>query len=138
MNGILSDVYLGCMIIGNFFEKNLKHKITEDDFIDLDDWNASEECATFAETVFVLANNVNISMESAARTVFDMIREVDFRKVTDHQWDEYTRGFLAGQVLGIPTEDAKKKAERAEEIWFDSSNHYGYYQEVLNDLEGGD
>lgn len=136
MTRFVGDVYMGCMIIGDFFEKNLKHKIAEDDFIDLDDWNASEECATFAETVFVLADNVNINMKSAAQTVFDMIREVGFRKVTDHQWDEYTRGFLAGQVFGFPTNDALEKVSKAETLWWgDMKGKYGYYQEVLNEVE---
>lgn len=131
MNGILSDVYLGCMIIGNFFEKNLKN----DEYFEDEEWFGTEHCATFAKVVYTFANTVDISMETACRKVFDMIKTCGFNKVEDHGYDDYARGFLAGEVLGIPTEDAKKKAERAEEIWFHSSKRYGYYQEVLNDLK---
>ncbi len=129
MSEILSNVYLGCMIIGNFFEKNLKN----DEYFEDEEWFGTEHCATFAKAVYTFANTVNIGMETACRKVFDTIKTCGFNEVIDHGYDDYARGFLAGQVLGIPTEDARKKAEKAEEMWFRLS--YGYYQEVLNDLK---
>ena len=47
-------------------------------------------------------------------------------------WDEYCKGFLAGQILRLPTEENMKLLDKAEKLWEDTEK-YGYYQEALDD-----
>lgn len=49
-------------------------------------------------------------------------------------WDEYCKGFLAGQILGLPTEKNMMLVDRAEELWKDVDK-YGYYQDALEDAK---
>ena len=134
----LSDVYKGCMIIGNFFKKHYADIKENDDWDGTEDWSGTIECATYAEAVYHLANNINVGMETACKIVIDMIKEVGFYQKTDHGWDDYTRGFLAGEVFGIPTEAAVQKAILAEIKWKNDSRKanpkFGYYQEVLDEV----
>lgn len=128
----LNDVYKGCMIIGNFFKKHYA------DIEETEDWSGTEECATYAEAVYHLSNNINIGMETACKIVFDMVEENGFYQITDHGWDDYTKGFLAGEIFGIPTEAAIQKAVLAEIKWKNDSRKanpkFGYYQEVLDEV----
>lgn len=134
----LSDIYKGCMIIGNYFSKHYKNIKENDDWDGTEDWSGTIECATYAEAVYHLANNINVGMETACKIVIDMIKEVGFYQKTDHGWDDYTRGFLAGEVFGIPTESAVQKAILAEIKWKNDSRKanpkFGYYQEVLDEV----
>lgn len=50
----------------------------------------------------------------------------------NHMWDEYCKGFLAGQILGRPIEENMILVDRAERLWKDVDK-YGYYQEALED-----
>lgn len=128
---MLNDVYKGCMLIGNRFNQTYS----------MDKWNASEECATVAKLVYELMNTLNISMEFALSWVMDFIREDGFHNIEDHMWDDYCRGFLAGEILGMPTEKNLELAEKAEAKWEaddgkDGRQKYGYYQEVLEEVKG--
>ena len=137
----MSDEFLVSMIVGNFFSKNLVNRKDDKYIYDIDseEWNGSEECATFAEAVYHLATTIDVGVEHISRTVYDMIMECGFSKVTDHGWDDFTRGFLAGQRFGIPTNKTLAKVAKAETLWFgDMSGNYGYYQEVLDEVEKGE
>lgn len=122
---MLNDVYKGCMLIGNRFNKTYS----------MDDWSASEECATVAKLVYELINTLNISMRYALSWVMYCIKEDGFHNIEDHMWDDYCRGFLAGEILGMPTEKNLELAEKAEIRWIKDNNKYGYYQEVLNEVK---
>ena len=125
---MLNDVYKGCMLIGNYFNKICGEEES--------DWNGSEECAEYARLVYNMMNSINIGMERASHIVLDLVRENGFRTIHDHMWDEYCRGFLAGEILGMPTEENLKKAEKAEKLWDEPGAivTYGYYQEVLEEV----
>lgn len=127
---MLNDVYKGCMLIGNRFNQRYATEET-------DDWSASEECATVAKVTYEIMKVLNISMEAALDYVMGKVIDDGFRKVEDHMWDNYCRGFLAGEILGMPTEKNLELAEKAEERWIaDKADKYGYYQEVLEEVKG--
>lgn len=124
------EVYELCMLIGNIF--NQKYRNNDKVY----DWHGSEECATVAELTCDLITVLNTTVEQAFDLVMESVLTNGFKKVDDHAWDFYTRGFLAGQILGDPTEDNMKKAEKADEIWDnDYEGKYGYYQEVLEEVK---
>jgi len=124
----LSHIYKRSMVIGDYFSRFINHEETND-------WSASEECATFTKLVYELTEIVNISDIKAADLVFDIIKTQGFRKVEDHIWDDYCRGFIAGQRLGLPLAETLKLAEEAERLWDeDDGSEYGYYQEVIDEV----
>ena len=129
-----TETYKACMLIGNYFKKICGEEEYE--------WCCGEECAEYARLVFNMMNSINISMERASHIVLDLIRENGFRRpIYDHLWDEYCRGFLAGEILGMPTEENLKKVEKAEELWDEPEAinkgdfTYGYYQEALEEVK---
>ena len=123
------EVYEACMLIGNRFNQKYLNEETHD-------WHGSEECATVARLTYELMSTINISMEQALDIVMENIIENGFRNIEDHAWDFYVRGFLAGQILGIPTQENIKKAEKADTLWDnDDGCKYGYYQEVLEEVK---
>ena len=127
--GIGREVYEACMLIGNRFNQKYLNEYTQD-------WSGSEECATVARLTYELMTIINISMERALDVVMENIMANGFREVEDHAWDWYCRGFLAGQILGIPTQDNIKKTYRADELWNDDDCcKYEYYQEVLEEVK---
>lgn len=134
----MDDIREICMFVGNAFNDICNEKPRWCD--DLDDWSGSEECATVAKLVCEMVKVLNVSVRETTEAVIDLIIHKGFRKVEDHAWDEYVRGFLAGQILGTPTEENKKLLEKAEEMWdYDSNNgcKYGYFQEVLEEVKKG-
>lgn len=126
----LSEVYKTCMSIGDYFHRQYEVEKTKD-------WRGTEECATLAELTYRLMQQVNISVEEALDTFMQPIIACgyQFKDLQDRGYDDYARGFLAGQILGIPTEENLAKAEEAEKMWSnDDGSRYGYYQEVLNQI----
>ena len=127
---MLTERYKNSMRIGNRFRCRYEVEKTSE-------WNGTEECATLTELTCRLMETHNISADTALDMVMDKVIENNYRlgRVTDHGWDDYTRGFLAGQILGWPTEENIKKAEAAETLWDnDDGGEYGYYQEVLDEV----
>ena len=125
---MLSETYKKCMHIGNWFNKHSNEEMDEE-------WYASEHCATFAKAVCDVVEIINSGIETTAQYIYDRLVKGGFRRVDDHMWDDYCKGFLAGQIIGIPTEENIRKAEIAEQMWEeDKEGKYGYYQEVLNEL----
>lgn len=122
------DIYKGCMLIGHRF--NQKYSTEE-----TDDWSGSEECSTVARLTYTLTNTLNVSMEKALDIVMEIAMNQGFRNVEEHMWDDYCRGFLAGEIIGMPTEENLQKVNEAEELWLDDRyGKYGYYQEVLEEV----
>jgi len=131
---MLSDIYKCCMLIGNRFNQRYATDET-------DDWSASEECSTVAKITYEIMNTLNISMEAALDWVMGKVIDDGFRKVEDHMWNDYCRGFLAGEILGMPTEKNLELVKKAEVKWKaddgkDGRQKYGYYQEVLEEVKG--
>lgn len=125
----MQDIREISMIVGHHFNSLV------DKYNDLDEWSASEECATVAEIVYNMVKYLQISPESATDEVIKNITSFGFREVKDHAWDEYVRGFIAGQIIGLPTEKNLKLLERAEGLWdSDHKGKYGYFQEVCQEV----
>ena len=101
----------------------------------IDDWNGTEECATLAEIVCYLCDANGLKTVDAVEVVTDLMigNKVIIK---DHGYDDYARGFLAGEILGELNEENFEKAMNAEHIWFNDDYEYGYYQEVLNKVKG--
>lgn len=127
---MISEIYKKCMLVGNRWEQ--KYGNNED----FDEWCGTEECATLAELVYHICETLNVGMEKVLADVMNIIIQNGFYNVIDHGYDDYARGFLAGQILGLPTSDNIDKAEKAEWLWnHDDGDTYGYYQEVLNEVK---
>ena len=121
-------LYKKSMEIGVLFDSKYKND-------ERTDWNASEGCAEFCRCI----------IEEAAATEYP-IRDVFLRSaeyyigvinscgedIKAHDWDEYCKGFLAGEILGMPTKENMKLVTEAEKLWEDTK--YGYYQEVLEEV----
>lgn len=122
---MVSEIYKGCMTIGHRF----KEKYGEVGAIW--DWNGSEECSTVAKNAYELATTLFISFEDALDYVMDIVLSSGFRTVDDHAWDDYCRGFLAGEIIGLPTEENLKIAEKADDLWW--INDWGYYSDAINE-----
>ena len=122
----MNKIFINSMIIGAMFQDKYDDERTED-------WRGSEECSTMTKKTIEYAKENNVSLECALDIVMNDLLTNDFDVVEDHMWDDYCRGFLAGEIIGFPTEDNLKKVRKAEKIWKDSPD-YGYYQEVLNDV----
>lgn len=132
---VLSKRYIECMKIGNYFNENYyDDKRTAD-------WSGSEECAVVAEISYTLSHSLNMDYRDAVDFAMNKIFTYGFQDSYKDEMskstlymDDITRGFLAGEILGKPTEENIKKAERAEKIWFISYSEYNYYQDVLNEI----
>lgn len=101
------------------------------------EWKCSEECCMFCETILERAKENKISIENAfneyAEELIDKIEKIE-TELPCHMWDDLCKGFLAGEILGEPTEENLKKVKKAEKLWEDVDT-YGYYQEVLNEVK---
>ena len=125
--------FKACMIIGNRFDEAWSTEET-------DNWSASEECATVAKLAYKLHKTFYISPEEALDIVMDVATKTqfDFRKKEDHMWDDYAKGFIAGQRIGLPTKENLELVKEADALWDnDIEGEYGYYQEVCEEVKKG-
>lgn len=125
----MNKIFKQSMEVGYYFNKVLSDdKITQE-------WNASEECSTFTKIVidFAEANKLNIH-DAFYDVMHEMIYKIEKEIIPteEHAWDDYCKGFLAGEVFGMPTKENLKKVQKAEILWRDVD--YGYYQEVLEEV----
>ena len=101
------------------------------------EWNASEECCLFCRTIIEKANenglSINNILDEYAEELIGKINDIETALLC-HMWDELCKGFLAGEILGMPTKENLKKVQRAEKLWEDVDT-YGYYQEVLEEVK---
>ena len=123
----MNEIYKECMMLGHSFQQKYA------DLLETEDWTGTEECATVAELAYNLMNKLNLNAESALDIVMDTALSNGFRNVEDHGYDDYARGFLAGEILGVPNQENYELVKKAEQIW-EEDDSYGYYQEILNDL----
>ena len=124
------SIYERSMEIGYLFNLN-----GYNDSDDTGDWSCSEECATLADLVIFMVDATGVKTVDALATNVGVIigNKVN---IVDHSWDDYCRGFLAGQIIGEPTEENIKKAKEADNLWFnDDEGKYRYYHEVLEEVE---
>jgi hypothetical protein len=99
------------------------------------EWSASEECCLFCKTVIEKANESVLGIkdvfnECAEELIVEINRMEN--ELPCHMWDELCKGFLAGEILGMPTKENLAKVKKAEKLWADPC--YGYYQEVLEEV----
>lgn len=100
------------------------------------EWKCSEECCLFCKTIIERSEENKCSIETAfneyAEELINEINNIE-TELPCHMWDYLCKGFLAGEILGMPTEENLKKVKKAEKLWEDVDT-YGYYQEVLNEV----
>lgn len=102
-----------------------------------DEWCGSEECATFTRIVVDYANKNGCAIYDAFHEIMDeTINGIENETIPteDHMWDDYCKGFLAGEILGMPTKENLAIVRDAERAWINNTD-YGYYQEVLYEVK---
>ena len=100
------------------------------------EWNAMVECSEFCERIIKSSNDTGKSINDVFFNTSEQNIEAinnETTEIVDHGWDEYCKGFLAGEILGMPTENNMKLVDKAEKLWEDTT--YGYYQEVLEEVK---
>lgn len=121
----MTNIYLTSMEIGNYWDKMYYDDITAE-------WSASVECATITKAACDLIEMFNCSVKDAVDAVMDLELEYGIHNVDDHMWDDYYRGFVAGQLIGAPNTKTLKVAKEAEKIYNDDTKfEYGYYQDIV-------
>ena len=100
------------------------------------EWKGSEECCMFCETIIERAKkdkcSIEVTFNEFAEELIDEINKIE-TELPCHMWDDLCKGFLAGEILGNPTEENLNKVKKANRLWKDVDK-YGYYQEVLNEV----
>lgn len=106
-----------------------------DDIDENANWNGSEECREFAKMV-VYHVKKGMSMEEAVCNVkADICFHYDdfvTKAEKKSDYDDFARGFLAGEIFGKPNDKNIGFIKDAEKRWAEDMSA-GYYQEVLND-----
>lgn len=115
------------MEVGHLFSK--KYQMNEA----VEDWTGTEECSTMTKMTVDYALNTGASLENALDVMMEEIMKNGFEEVENHGYDDYCRGFLAGQILGQATEMNLRKVHAAEKLW--ETNIFGYYQDALEDVK---
>lgn len=125
----MNKIFKQSMEVGYYFDAELY------DDERTEDWCGSEECATFAKIIVDYAEengcDINFAFYEIMNETVDKINN-EIIYTDDHAWDYYCKGFLAGEILGFPTEENLAKVKKAEKLWEDPD--YGYYQEVLEEV----
>lgn len=125
------ELYKKSMEVGYLFNKKLSNDYRTDD------WNASEEASYFCVKIIKKSKKYGYNVEETFEKYAEkIIKKIESKKgkLRSHMWDEYRKGFLAGQILGLPTEKNMILVDRTEELWKDVDK-YGYYQEALEDAK---
>ena len=126
----MNKVYKQSMEVGYYF----KEEVFNDNRTE--DWCGSEECATFAKIIIDYTKENGCDINVAFHEIMEeTINGINNETITieEHGWDDYCKGFLAGEILGVPTKENLSKARKAEKLWEDVE--YGYYQEVLEEVK---
>ncbi len=131
----MNEVFRKSMEVGYLFAKECK------DIESTSDWLANEECYAFAKITIDHAEDENCDIETAFHKYMNVIINIvntfailkgdDIPLTFGPMWSDYTRGFLAGEIIGFPTEENLLKVAEAEKIWNEDDGKFGYYQEVL-------
>lgn len=124
------ELYKKAMEVGCLF----RNKYEDDERVY--EWNAMVECSEFCERIIKSSNNTGKSINDVFFATSEQNIEAinnETTEIVNHGWDEYCKGFLAGEILGMPIENNMKLVNKAENLWKDTS--YGYYQEVLEEVK---
>jgi len=127
----MNNIFKKAMEVGYYFDMELNER--DDDRVS--EWTGSEDCATFAKIIVDYAEDNGCDINFAFYEIMDETVDGicdETISVSDHMWDDYCKGFLAGEILGYPTPETMEKVKEAEKLWKNDS--YGYYQEVLNEV----
>ena len=120
-----------CMMIGHMFKQKWMNDETEE-------WSASAECATVAKLTLEIMKITETSIGEALDIVMDIVMRNGFRNIEEHNWDDYTIGFIAGEMLGLPTVENFRTLQKAIDIWINDINcNYHYFQEVIEKVKEG-
>lgn len=124
----MNKTYKQSMEVGYYFSREIYNNDS------VEDWYGSEECATFTKAIVDYAEenecDIDFAFYELASETVNRINDNTI-PVEEHAWDDYCKGFLAGEILGYPTADNLDKAKKAEKLWNDEDSNYRYYQEVL-------
>ena len=134
-----TDIFKQSMKIGYLFYN------TYGSSKELMNWDC-EWCAEFTKRIIDLYEKSNrvfslekIFDQNAIDVIFEIFHDKD--KNWDHLWDDYCKGFLAGEIIGYPLPTNMLLVDWAEYYWDehdrDGNYTYGYYQEVLEDAKKG-
>ena len=101
------------------------------------------KCADFAKYIYdnsissdsILGENLQVIIANGMQAVLKGM-EIPMRNDAGN-YDDFARGFLAGEILGVPNDKNVALAMRANRIWDDDLDEgwYGYYQDVLNEIK---
>lgn len=97
------------------------------------DWNACEECRCLARIASSAIDYKN-EEKSFMEMVNCIIDTINYLIDGMSNYDEWARGFIAGEIFGEYTNESLEKAKKAEEIWLNDETK-GYYQEVCNEIK---
>ena len=123
----MNNIFKYSMKVGCLFNKELNNDPRTED------WCGSEECSVFTKNIVDYAQTNNCDIESVFYLLMNrVVNEINSKDTpaADHMWDDYCRGFLAGEFFGLPTKENLSKVQKAEILW-EKASTYGYYQEVL-------
>lgn len=123
------------MAIGFWFVRDYWETETEE----VRDWAASEECATLTKLIYKTHKILGIELNDAYKNIMNIVKENGYKldRVEDHMWDDYAKGFVAGQKFGYPTKENMELVKKANVLWnSDEGMEYGYYQEVCDIITG--
>ena len=129
----MNKIFKQSMEVGYYFSRYFLDDVTTQD------WSASEECSTFTKCVVDYGKenkcDIKTTFDKISNEIVDKIEKETIR-TEDHMWDDYCKGFLAGEIIGLPTKENMKKIKRAENLWNNDidkygEHKYGYYHEVL-------
>ena len=127
----MNKVYKQSMEVGYYFKKELYRDERTDE------WSCSEECSVFTKMVLDYAEENECDINFAFYELMDdVVNKINDKTINmkDHMWDDYCKGFLASEILGMPTKENLKKVQKAEILWRDVDT-YGYYHEVLEEVK---
>ena len=123
----MNKIFKQSMEVGALFIKEYYNEDTHE-------WKCSEECSMVTAMTIEYAETYEVPLEKALDLIMEHVLTNGFDVIKDHMWDDYCRGFLAGEILGMPTDENLKKVTKAEKLW-EYPSYYGYYHEVLGEVK---
>ena len=128
MNKFKSSMKIGFWFTRDYWETEIE---------EVRDWAASEECATLTKLIYKTHKILGIELSDAYKKIMNIVKENGYKLdlVEDHMWDNYAKGFIAGEKFGLPTKENMELVKKANILW-DSDEEYGYYQEVCDIITG--
>lgn len=117
----MNNIYEKAMIVSYKLNKNEALKsLTKN-------WCGTQECRVFTQ---IIINAIDFKNEekSIDDLMFAIIEGINNIEIGDY--DEYAKGFIAGEMLGMPNEKNKKLYEKIEKEWAENMD-IGYYPEAI-------